>query len=128
MCMKRKGRSKTYIYPCFTVTARSDNEDALLALQEAIGVRGYLARRGRYAATEKRSLSNPCSTITWQSREQVQAVMRLFDEFPLRGIKRHEYAVWRHMAALCSGVRDEASTEAIERLSRELSDLKKYHE
>lgn len=115
-----------YYRPIFSITLRQDNIQALLALQEAIGVNGHIYYKGRYKATAKRYESNPCIQGLWKSKKQTEPIVALIEDAPLHGIKRREFEVWAQAVRL---MRTDYTAERQERLGELrliLQEMKRY--
>lgn len=113
-------RSGRYLYPRFVLGLRDDNGDVVEDIQLRLGL-------GRIYRAQPRGNRNPACVWTVASRADVEELVEILDEYPLRAKKAAEYAIWRRAAELWSAVPEERrdSGQMIE-LQRELRATREY--
>lgn len=89
------GTTRYYYRPELQVQVRADDVGALLLLKEAIGSGGTIYSVKAQSATLTRGNSKPTCSCFWRNESDLKAVVRLIDEFPLRGKKQRDYEIWK---------------------------------
>lgn len=80
--------------PEFQIQLRDDNHYAIESFIRAVGC-GYVIKRKAQKASLKRNLSKPTIVCMYRTKEEVWSIVKLLDEFPLRGKKKLDYEIWK---------------------------------
>lgn len=117
-----------YLRPRLAVQVRRDDEVALRRLQEAIETPGYFYRRKARKVSTYGSVSKPTTECAWHCMDDVKAVVKLLDEYPLLGKKARDYAIWRKAVLIYTNTErpSRERQEALEPLREVLMESKKY--
>lgn len=113
----------TGYYCGFVIELRRDDRPLLMQVQERLGGIGTVWDLGR----TRTAGSGPLSRWRVCARSDCQALVEVFDAFPLRSKKAADYAIWRQAVVIWgSGSWGKTDWPAMGQLKGELSDARKF--
>ena len=98
---------------------RADDRPMLEEIKKTLGF-GYIKRKN-YAGR------NPMTEFTVSHRKELLALVRLFDQFPLKSRKRNDYQVWRTYVILHQS-RKKAMDLHVEQLLGDIRSAREFRE